>query len=57
MPRGLTLWSPRERAPNPPVPENLRAEESIILGRRLSHSLGGKKIEDMPAENLRQVLQ
>jgi guanosine-3',5'-bis(diphosphate) 3'-pyrophosphohydrolase len=37
--------------------KNLRAEESIILGRRLlSHSLGGKKIEDMPAENLRQVL-
>ena len=37
--------------------KNLRAEESIILGRRLlSHSLGGKKFEDIPAENLQQVL-
>lgn len=37
--------------------KNLRAEESIILGRRLlGHSLGGKKIEDVPAENLQQVL-
>lgn len=38
--------------------KNLRTEESIILGRRLlSHSLGGKKIEDVPADNLQQVLQ
>lgn len=38
--------------------KNLRAEESIILGRRLlSHSLGGKKFEEIPAENLQQVLQ
>lgn len=38
--------------------KNLRSEESIILGRRLlSHSLGGKKIEDVPPENLQQVLQ
>lgn len=38
--------------------KNLRAEESIILGRRLlSHALGGKKIEEIPAENIQQVLQ
>ena len=37
--------------------KNLRSEESIILGRRLlMHSLGGKKIEDLPSENLQQIL-
>ena len=38
--------------------KNLRSEESILLGRRLLvHALGGKRIEDMPPENVKKVLQ
>ncbi len=38
--------------------KNLRAEESISLGRRLlNHALGTVKVDDIPQENVEQVLK